>query len=70
VQVIFKVLFIFVYLLLRQMAARHTSSNIRSYTEVKNTRNTEITRRKSQVYRHGKWISNQFSDWVVWQFRR
>ena len=41
---------------------------LHSYTKIKNIK-TQIIWRKSQVHRHGKWIPNQFSDWVVWQFR-
>jgi len=48
----------------------YTNSNIHSYTEIKtNKRITTIIWHRSQVHRHGKWVPNYFSDWVVWQFR-
>jgi len=67
------IFYLFIYLLLRQIAARHTGIHTVIFTgiqSIKNIRNTEMIWRKSQVHRDGKWVPNQFSDRVVWQFRR
>ena len=48
----------------------NTNSRIHSCAKIKNIKNTEIIWRKSQIHRLGKWVPNQFSDRVVWQFER
>ena len=63
-------LFIYYYARWQPYTYKTVIYTLHSYTKIKNIKHTEIIWRTSQVHRHGKWVPNQFSDWVVWQFRR